>query len=143
MVFYTQALLDFSQQKPAAALESLQQVLSKAPEHMPSVLLAGAVQVALGSMPQAERHLKHYLEKDPGNVYARKLLASVMLKNGETKRAIDILSPPLKNVKEDPQLLRPGGTGKLTCRPESLRKRPNTLKRPAISHQEVRCFIPL
>ncbi|SDZ75440.1 putative PEP-CTERM system TPR-repeat lipoprotein [Nitrosospira multiformis] len=109
MVFYTQALLDFSQQKPAAALESLQQVLSKSPDHMPSVLLAGAVQFALGSMPQAEQHLKHYLEKDPGNIYARKLLASALLKNGETKRAIDILTPPLKNVKEDPQLFALAG----------------------------------
>lgn len=116
MVFYTQALLDFSQQKPAAALESLQQILSKAPEHMPSVLLAGAVQVALGSMPQAEQHLKHYLEKDPGNVYARKLLASVLLKNGETKRAIEILSPSLKNVKEDPQLFALAGEAYMQAR---------------------------
>jgi putative PEP-CTERM system TPR-repeat lipoprotein len=104
MVFYTQALLDFNQQKPAAALESLQQILSKSPDHMPSVLLAGAVQIALGSMPQAEQHLKHYLEKDPSNLYARKLLASVLLKNRETKRALDVLTPVLKNVKEDPQL---------------------------------------
>jgi putative PEP-CTERM system TPR-repeat lipoprotein len=116
MVFYAQALLDFNQQKPAAALESLQQILSKSPEHMPSVLLAGAVQVALGSMPQAEQHLKHYLEKDPGNVYARKLLASVMLKNGETKRAIDILSPPLKSVKEDPQLFALAGEAYMQAR---------------------------
>lgn len=109
MVFYTQALLDFSQNKPAAALESLQQVLSKSPEHMPSVLLAGAVQAALGSMLQAEQHLKHYLEKDPGNLYARKLLASVLLKNRETKRAMDVLSPALKEAKQDPQLLALAG----------------------------------
>lgn len=109
MVFYTQALLDFSQQKPAAALESLQQILSKSPEHLPSVLLAGAVQIALGSMPQAEQHLKHYLEKDPGNAYARKLLASILLKNRETKRALDVLTPALKNVKEDPQLFALAG----------------------------------
>jgi putative PEP-CTERM system TPR-repeat lipoprotein len=116
MVFYTQALLDFNQQKPAAALESLQQILSKSPEHMPSVLLAGAVQVALGSMPQAEQHLKHYLEKDPGNVYARKLLASVLLKNGETKRALDTLTPSLKNVKDDPQLFSLAGEAYMQAR---------------------------
>ncbi|WP_258192177.1 XrtA/PEP-CTERM system TPR-repeat protein PrsT [Nitrosospira multiformis] len=108
-VLYTQALLDYTQQKPAAALESLQQILSKAPEHMPSVLLAGAVQIALGSMPQAEQHLKHYLKKDPNNVYARKLLASVLLKNRETQRAIEVLSPSLKKVKEDPQLFAIAG----------------------------------
>lgn len=116
MVFYTQALLDFSQKKHAAALESLQQILSKSPEHMPSLLLAGAVQAALGSMPQAEQHLKHYLGKDPGNLYARKLLASVLLKNRETQRAIDILNPALKNVKEDPQLFALAGESYMQAR---------------------------
>lgn len=116
MVFYTQALLDFSQQKPAAALESLQQILSKSPEHMPSVLLAGAVQAALGSMPQAEQHLKHYLEKDPSNLYARKLLASVLLKNRETKRVLDVLTPALKNVKEDPHLFALAGEAYMQAR---------------------------
>lgn len=109
MVFYTQALLDFTQGKHAAALESLQQVLRAVPEHMPSVLLAGAVQAALGSMPQAEQHLKLYLDKDPGNLYARKLLASILLKNGETQRAIAMLSPALKNVQHDPQLFALAG----------------------------------
>ena len=55
ITLYAQALLDFRQGKHGAALESLQKVLSAAPEHMPSVLLAGAVQLALGSLPQAEQ----------------------------------------------------------------------------------------
>ena len=108
-VFYTQALLDFNQGKHTAALESLQQILSKAPDHMPSVLLAGAVQFALGSMPQAEQHLKFYLDKEPGNLYARKLLASVLLKNRETQRAIAVLGPALKNVQQDAQLFSLAG----------------------------------
>ncbi len=116
IVFYTQALLDFTQGKHAAALESLQQVLSKAPEHMPSVLLAGAVQTALGSMLQAEQHLKHYLEKDPKNVYARKLMASVLLKNRETQRAIAILSPAFKNAGQDPQLFALAGEAHMQAR---------------------------
>src|SRR5687768_10260753 len=39
VVFYSQALLDFNQGKPAVALESLQQVLRSYPDHMPSLLL--------------------------------------------------------------------------------------------------------
>ncbi len=109
IVFYTQALLDFNQGKHTAALESLQQILSKAPEHMPSVLLAGAVQFALGSMPQAEQHLKLYIDKDPGNLYARKLLASVLLKSRETQRAIAVLGPALKRGQQDPQLFALAG----------------------------------
>eukprot|EP01032_Pedospumella_encystans_P029635 gene29635-33463_t len=70
MVTYTQALLDFTQGKNAAALESLQKVLRAAPEHMPSVLLAGAVNLNLGSTQQAEQHLRKYLEQHPENLYA-------------------------------------------------------------------------
>ncbi|MEO8407435.1 MAG: XrtA/PEP-CTERM system TPR-repeat protein PrsT [Oxalobacteraceae bacterium] len=109
MVFYTQALLDYSQGKPAAALESLQQVLRGAPEHMPSVLLAGAVQYALGSMPQAEHYLNQYLEKDPKNLYARKLLASTLLKSGQEASAHTVLAPALKDGQQDAQLFALAG----------------------------------
>lgn len=109
IVLYTQALLDFRQGKSAAALESLQQVLRAAPEHMPSILLAGAVQYSLGSMPQAEQYLKKYLEKNPNNLYARKLLASTLLKSRQTQYAIDVLSPALKVEQQDPQLFALAG----------------------------------
>ena len=109
IVIYAQALLDFRQGKNTAALEALQKVLSVAPEHMPSILLAGAVQLALGSMPQAEQHLKKYLEKDPGNLYARKLLATVLLKGRRTQYAIDILTPALKDAQQDAQLFALAG----------------------------------
>jgi putative PEP-CTERM system TPR-repeat lipoprotein len=118
LVFYTQAMLDYSQGKYAAALESLQQVFRAAPDHMPSLLLGGAVQLALGSLPQAEQHLKQYLEKDPKNLYARKLLASVLLKNREGQRAVDILAPALKdkNIQPDSQLLALAGEAYMQTR---------------------------
>ena len=109
IVIYTQALLDFRQGKSAAALESLQQVLRAAPEHMPSILLAGAVQYSLGSMPQAEQHLKKYLEKDPGNLYARKLLASTLMKSHQSQNAIEVLTPALKDAQQDAQLFALAG----------------------------------
>lgn len=109
IVTYTQALLDFRQGKSAAALESLQKVLSAAPEHMPSILLAGAVQYSLGSMLQAEQYLNRYLAKDPGNLYARKLLASTLLKSHKTQRAIEVLDPALKDAQQDPQLFALAG----------------------------------
>lgn len=109
MVFYTQALLDYSQGKHAAALESLQQVLRVAPEHMPSVLLAGAVQYALGSMPQAEEYLDKYLKRDPKNLYARKLLASTLLKRGQGASALTVLAPALNDGQQDAQLFALAG----------------------------------
>lgn len=116
IVLYTQALLDFSQGKHAAALESLQQIQRAAPEHMPSILLAGAVQYALGSTEQAEAHLKKYLEKNPGNLYARKLLASVLLKSGQGQRALDILAPALNSVQDDPQLFAIAGQSSMQAK---------------------------
>ncbi|MDP1897745.1 MAG: PEP-CTERM system TPR-repeat protein PrsT, partial [Sulfurimicrobium sp.] len=109
IVFYTQALLDFRQGKPEAALESLQQVLRVAPEHMPSILLTGAVQYALGSMPQAEQHLKKYLGGNPGNLYARKLLASTLMKKRQTQDAIDLLTPVLVDAQQDAQVFALAG----------------------------------
>jgi putative PEP-CTERM system TPR-repeat lipoprotein len=108
-VFYTQALLDFRQGKSKAALDSLLQVLRAAPDHMPSILLAGAVQYSLGSMPQAEQYLKKYLEKNPDNLYARKLLASTLLKSRQTQYALDVLSPALKDAQPDAQLFALAG----------------------------------
>jgi putative PEP-CTERM system TPR-repeat lipoprotein len=57
LIFYSQALLDFREGHYKTSLDQLQQVLRAVPDHMPSVLLAGAVELALGSNIQAERHL--------------------------------------------------------------------------------------
>lgn len=108
-VTYIQALLDFHQGKSAAALEGVQHLLSLAPEHQPSILLAGALQYSLGSMAQAEQYLKTYLKKDPDNRYARKLLASSLLKSHQTQFGIDVLSPALKSEQQDPQLFAIAG----------------------------------
>ncbi|MES2537875.1 MAG: XrtA/PEP-CTERM system TPR-repeat protein PrsT [Pseudomonadota bacterium] len=109
IISYTQALLEFSQQKHAAALESVQQVLRVAPEHMPSILLAGAIQYALGATQQSEQHLKKYLEKNPNHLYASKLLAASLLKNGQTQGALNIVMPALKTAQQDTQLLTLAG----------------------------------
>jgi putative PEP-CTERM system TPR-repeat lipoprotein len=117
MVTYTQALLDFTQGKNAAALESLQKVLRAAPEHMPSVLLAGAVNLNLGSTQQAEQHLRKYLEQHPENLYARKMLATTLLRGGQTPDALAVLAPALKsNETPDVQLLALAGESYMQAR---------------------------
>lgn len=108
-VTYTQALLESGQGKHAAALESVQQVLRVAPDHMPSILLAGSTQYALGANQQAEQHLKRYLERAPGNKYASKLLIATLLKTGDTARALKVLTPMLPDGEKDPQLLTLAG----------------------------------
>jgi putative PEP-CTERM system TPR-repeat lipoprotein len=116
LVLYTQALYDHSQGKHAAAWESLQQVLRVSPDHMPSVLLAGAVQMALGSTLQAEQHLRKYLDKNPGDTHANTLLATALLRNGQTERAITMVNAGLKHAPEDPQLLALAGESYMKAR---------------------------
>lgn len=109
IVSYSQAMLDFSQGKNAAALEAIQNVLKIAPNHMPTILLAGAVQGALGANEQAEQYLRKYLQYDSTNVYARKLLATLLLKNGQPTDALSILTPAMNDTQKDPQLFMIAG----------------------------------
>ncbi len=109
LVLYTQALLDFTQGKDAAALESLQKVLRAAPEHGPSMLMAGAINLNMGSLSQAQYYLGNYLRANPGNLYARKLLASALLKAGQTPDAMAVLEPALNTAGQDPEVLALAG----------------------------------
>jgi putative PEP-CTERM system TPR-repeat lipoprotein len=104
LTFYTQGLLDYSQNKFPAALESMQQVQKYAPDYMPGVLLSGSIQLALGANELAEQHLKKYLEKNPENEYAQKLMVSIFLKSAQTQRAIAQIQPLLKSKTADGQL---------------------------------------
>lgn len=115
MVTYTQALLEHTEGKNAQALESIQKVLRAAPEHMPSILLAGAVQLALGSYEQAEQNLKKYLEKYPNTLYARKLLAATLLRSSQPADAAAALAPVLSDS-QDPQLLALAGESYMQVR---------------------------
>ncbi len=109
LVVYTQALLEFTQENHSEALASIQQVLSAAPGHMPSVLLAGAIQHALGSLIQSEQYLQQYIKADPNNLYARKLLATVLLKNQQAHMAFGVIEPALGIIDQDPQLFALAG----------------------------------
>lgn len=109
LVTYTQALLDFSQNKNAAAEENIQKVLRIAPDHMPTILLAGAVALRQGSLQQSEQYLRKYVEKFPDNVYARKMLASALLKTGQSPDALSVLTPALKSGTEDLQVFALAG----------------------------------
>lgn len=111
VVAYAQARLDFSRGKPAVAMESLLQALRLAPDHEPSLLLAGVAQYQLNSMPQAEQYLRKFVEKEPKNVDGRKWLARTLLKSGQTRGAIETLKPVLETHPQDAELLTLAGEG--------------------------------
>jgi putative PEP-CTERM system TPR-repeat lipoprotein len=115
LVTYAQALLDYTEGKNAAARESLQRVLKSAPEHMPSILLAGAVELNLNAPEQAQMHLRKYLENDPTNLHARKLMAQAQLKTAQPGEAVNTLTPML-DKSSDPQLLALAGESHMQAR---------------------------
>jgi putative PEP-CTERM system TPR-repeat lipoprotein len=105
LVGYTQALLDYSTDKPDAARDVLYKVLKAVPDHMPSVLLAGAVNLRLGSYYQSEQYFRRYLERNPANVYARKMLAQALIGSGHADDARAVLEPMLDARQLDAQVL--------------------------------------
>lgn len=118
MVHYTQALLDFTQGKFAHANDSLLKVLRGAPDHLPSLLLGGAVQLKLGSPAQAEQYLKKYLENRPADDYARKMLATTLLAAKRPQDARAVLAPLLQAPasQQDTQLLAMAGEAYMQSR---------------------------
>ncbi|MCS0613542.1 PEP-CTERM system TPR-repeat protein PrsT [Massilia kyonggiensis] len=105
LVAYTQALLHYTTDKPDAARDVLYKVLKAVPDHMPSVLLAGAVDLKLGSNYQAEQHFRRYLERNPANVYARKMLAQALIGSGHGDEARTVLEPVLDARQADAEVL--------------------------------------
>lgn len=115
LAYHAQAQLEFAEGKYKQALDSIQIVLKAVPDHLPSLLVAGATQFALGSLPQAEQHLKKYVESDPGNIYARKMLASVYLALSRPKEALAQLEAEL-GTSTDPALLNIGARAYLNLK---------------------------
>jgi len=72
---------------------------------MPSLLLAGLLRNSLNSLAQAEQDVKRFLDRNPDNLYARKLLVSILLRTHQGKRALETLQPVLKAGKPDAQVL--------------------------------------
>jgi putative PEP-CTERM system TPR-repeat lipoprotein len=105
LVAYTEAMLQFSEKNLQGARETTQKILRAVPDHGPTLLLAGAVEQALGANQQAHQHLVKYVQANPNHVGARKLLAEVQLKQGAPADALDNLSRVQQQAQRDPQFL--------------------------------------
>jgi putative PEP-CTERM system TPR-repeat lipoprotein len=116
LVGYTQALLDYTTDQPDAARDVLYKVLKAVPDHMPSVLLAGAVNLRLGSYYQAEQYFRRYLERNPANVYARKMLAQALIGSGHADEARAVLDPVLDARQTDAEILALAADANLKAR---------------------------
>lgn len=97
---YLLALAYYNQREFAKANPILLTVLNDAPNHLPTILLLGATNYALGSYEQAAMYLERYLAARPDDAAAHKLLAAVRLKLHEPKRALQLLQPMAAGTKD-------------------------------------------
>ena len=93
---FVNALLAFRERRYGDAREYLSGIFSVAPQHMPSVLLAGALSLEVADFEQAQNAFLAYLSRFPGNLQARKLLALTFLNKKQPQAAVDLLAPFVK-----------------------------------------------
>lgn len=98
---YLKGLLNFERKKYAEARSALDDVFKLTPDHMPSVLLAGATAHELGAYQQAESLLNRFLGRYPHHAYARRVLASTQIRQNQADRALETLAPLIAPEKRD------------------------------------------
>jgi putative PEP-CTERM system TPR-repeat lipoprotein len=83
----------------AAGRDKVQQVLKVAPDHVPSLLLAGQIDLADGNVASAQQHLRKALNRAPDNEAVRRTLAAAQLRGNQPTRALETLQPLLASTK--------------------------------------------
>lgn len=106
--FYAKALVLVEEKKFPAASEAILQVLRVAPEHVPSLTLAGMAALQTGALQEAESHLRKAVFNAPQALGAKRLLAATHLRMGKTELALTELGELLK-VSQDPNIVALAG----------------------------------
>ena len=112
---YFDALVAYQRQDFEAANERLLQVLKVMDKHVPSLLLMGATQYALGQYEQASQYLSQVVLSVPSHLQARKMLAAVHLKLELPMEAVKVLAPVVEDDSVDVELLSMVGQAALSA----------------------------
>ena len=106
---YIEAQLAFLLRDFKSARDLLQLVLKVAPGNVQALQLAGAVELQLNSLPQAEGYLTKALKAAPELPLARRLLVMTYVRSGQSSKAMAALLPGLNRENVDPELLTVAG----------------------------------
>jgi len=106
---YAKALLLTEQRKFALAREAILQVLKVAPDHVPSLTLAGMAAFQSGAYAEAESHLRKAVFDAPNAVAPKRLLAATHLRMGQTELALTEVRELLTQDANDPKILALAG----------------------------------
>lgn len=114
LALYLRALIAFEQKDYLTSQEKLRSILSKSERHMPSQLLMGSVQYALGNYEQARHHLLIFVNEIPSHIQARKLLATVQMHLNKPEEAYAALKSINTDNVIDSELLTIMGKAAMT-----------------------------
>ncbi|MEO8118235.1 MAG: XrtA/PEP-CTERM system TPR-repeat protein PrsT [Rhodoferax sp.] len=106
---YFEAQLAFQKKDFKLARDLAQQVLKAAPSNVQGLQLAGAVELQLNSVLQAEGYLTKAVQMAPELLLARRLLILTYLRSGQPAKALATLLPGLNRQNIDPELLSVAG----------------------------------
>lgn len=106
---YLQTLLAFQKKDYPAAREFSQQMLKIAPNSATALEMAGATELQLNSLVQAEAHLTRALTIAPQLKIARRALVLTLLRTGQTDKALAALPSDIATNDSDPALLSVAG----------------------------------
>ena len=90
---YFEALIAMSRKDYAKARELSQQLLKRAPEHVPTLVIAGAIELQEKQYGLAETHLQKALLLSPQHAGARSMLVRTYLASNQPARALEAVQP--------------------------------------------------
>lgn len=98
---YFEAQLAFARGDHPAVRERLAPLLQKVPEDLNLLRLAGANELRLGALPQAEQWLREAQARAPALLEIRRLLAETYIASGQPAKALEQLLPSLDAASVD------------------------------------------
>lgn len=106
---YLTAQLAYQKRDFKTARDLSQQLLKVVPDNARALQLAGAVELQLNALVQAETFLAKALQLSPDLVLARRLLILTYLRSGQPPKALTALTPSLNKDSIDPDMYSVAG----------------------------------
>lgn len=105
MTVFLDAQLSYARDDFKRAKEIVQQLLKIAPNNPKLLQFAGAIEIQLGGLLQAEAHLNKAVRLLPNLPVARRLLATTYVRLGQVEKAIVAITPALEMPDPEPETL--------------------------------------
>ncbi|HZP87197.1 MAG TPA: XrtA/PEP-CTERM system TPR-repeat protein PrsT [Burkholderiales bacterium] len=102
--YYVKASLFTEQGSFSAARDAVLQVLKVAPEHVPSLMIAGRAAVETGAYSEAESHFRKASQTMPNLSLAKRFLIAAHLRMGQTEVALGEVKELMSRAPNDPNV---------------------------------------